>query len=409
MLPFASFSPDKTDEYFADGLTEELISTISRIKDLTVIARTSVMRYKSTTKSVAEIANELNVGTLLEGSVRKSQDKLRITAQLIDAQTDGHLWSENYDRDMKDIFEIQSEIAQHVASALKLNLLSEERNLIEKRAASTQNPEVYSLYLKGLYFFNERTEEGLRKSIKYYESALAKDPKHALSLAGMAGAYSILANYEIISAKEVCAQAKAYALEALRIDNTLPEAHVFLGSALWISWDIEGANRELKRAIELNPNYALAHHFYSISLRIKGRFDEALKEMDLARELDPYSPIIHTAFGAYFFEIRDYPRAIRELKKALEIFPDFRNMHNYLGIALIMSSQFSEGIEELEKSVQMSRNDAGMKAELAFGYARAGRPEEAEKILEELRQNEKETYVSPLTFAEVFVGTRSKQ
>jgi tetratricopeptide (TPR) repeat protein len=199
-------------------------------------------------------------------------------------------------------------------------------------------------------------------------------------------------------------KAKSYAFEALRIDDALPEVHTALGSAYWISWEIKNAGSELKRAIELNPNFATEHHFYSIWLRYMKRFDEALPEAEIARELDPYSPIINTAYCAYFVEIRDYERAIEELKKALEIFPEFRNMHDYLGIALVLHDRFSEGIAELEKGVLLSGNDPGTKANLAYGYARAGNSAKAEKILEELKESSSKLYVSPLAIAIVYSG-----
>ena len=285
-------SPDPNDRYLADGMTEELISTISRIHGLNVISRTSVMRYRDTVLPIGQISQELGTGSILEGSIRKAGDKLRITAQLIHAQSDRHIWSETYDRDLSDIFAIQSDIAEKVAEALKVHLLSKEKRVIERKATTT-NTEAYSLYLKGRYYWNERAEASVIKAIKYFEEAVKVDPNFALAYTGLADAYFIMSDYLWMAPQKAGPLAEQYASKAIALDDGLAEAHASLGSSfLNNNWDFASAEREYKKAIELRPNYPAAYHWYGILLTFMGRFEDALAMVKRASDLDPYSRVL---------------------------------------------------------------------------------------------------------------------
>jgi adenylate cyclase len=407
VLPFANISQDPNDEYFADGMTEELISSLSSIAELTVIARTSVMRYKQTTKGVDEIGKELNAGSVLEGSVRKAGERPRVTAQLIDSQTQGHLWSESYDREMKDIFAVQMEIAKHVADASKLKLLAKEMRLIKDRG--TDSPDAYSFYLKGRYYWNERTEDALRKSITYFEKAIEKAPNYALAYAGLADTYSILADFGLLAPSEGLPKARFYATRAVELDENLPEAHVSLAPIHYHDWDFNGALKELRKAIELKPGLATAHHWYAIGLKTVGRAEEAITEILHARELDPYSPQINVAVGSLYFAARQYEKAVSEFKEISKIFPHFWNAHDYLGITLVKLSRFEEGLSELRLALSLSKDSYLAIEDLAIGYALAGKPEMARAELEKLKQISHEHYVSPDDFARIHAALGEKE
>jgi adenylate cyclase len=269
VLPFSNISPDPNDEYFADGMTEELISTIAKIARLQVIARTSILRYKSGNMSVVEIGKELKAGTILEGSVRKAGDKLRITAQLIDSQGSQHLWSESYDRELKDVFAIQTDISKTVANALKVQLLSSEKRDIEKRA--TESTEAHTMYLKGLHQYNERTKEGNERAVKYFEEAIKLDPKYAIAYAALADCYSIFGDYGWLNPGQAYPKAKLFAAKAIETDPTLAEAHASLGLAVSSDWNLIGAETEYKKAIELKPGYATAYLRYGLLLEFMRR------------------------------------------------------------------------------------------------------------------------------------------
>src|SRR5713101_2154876 len=271
VLPLKNMSPDPNDEYFADGMTEELITALSGLRELTVIARTSDMQYKNSPKRVAEVGRELKTGTVIEGSVRKAANKVRITVQMIDATTEGHLWVQNSDRQMDDIFAIQSEIAEKVADALKVKLIDSTRHRLEKKP--TENTEAYMLYLRGRYYWNERTREDIDKAIKYFEHAIRIDPQFAPSYSGLADCYSVIIDYLWMAPHRTSQLARDFSMKALELDNDLAEAHASLAlTQMNYFWDFGSAERELKRAIELRPNYAPAHHWRAIMLLYQKRF-----------------------------------------------------------------------------------------------------------------------------------------
>jgi len=406
VLPLANISPDPQDEYFADGMTEELISTLSRIDGLRVIARTSVMRYKeSGSKDVAEIGRELKVGTVLEGSVRKSANKLRITAQLIDVQTQEHLWSRDYDRVLQDVFAIQSDIAQQVAEALKVRLLTGEKGQIEKKA--TEDLEAYTLYLKGRYFWNKRTEADLNKAILYFEQAIKIDSSYALAYSGLADSYSLLANRGYLSPKEACPRAKAAATKAVEIDDMLAEAHASLAHVkMAYDWDWLVAEREFKRAIELNPSYATAHQFYARYLWEMERHDEAIAEIKRAEELDPLSLPISAGVGLALLKARRYDQAIEQLRKTQEMDPNFANAHLVLGWTYLRKGMGEQAIAELQKMITLSGDSLLAAAALVQAYAKLGKRREAQKRLDqviELSKNRpaKSSYFIAASYAEL--------
>jgi TolB-like protein/Tfp pilus assembly protein PilF len=409
VLPFANISPNPSDEYFSDGMTEELIATLSRIRNLGVIARTSVIRYKGLTKPVVEIGRELNVGTVLEGSVRVAGKKLRITAQLIDAGTEEHLWSETYDRNLEDAFSIQSEIAKRIARALKVRVLQSETLRLEKKA--TGIPEAYSLYLKGRHSLNTRTEKGLKDAIQKFESSIKRDPKFALAYTGLADAYSILASYslEYVPPKEGFPKAKTAAEKALSLDDHLAEAHASLGLVkFYYEWDWNGAEAEFKKALELNPGYAQAHQYYADFVKSFGRFDEALGEMKKALTLDPLSYSINTGIGHVLYLSRQYDLAIDQYRKVVESDPSFVPARLWFGRPYLQKGMFKEAIEQVEEAVKLSHETTVSLATLAQAFAAAGRIADAKKLLDKLLTRGTEQYVPSYWIALVYTSMGNK-
>jgi TolB-like protein/Tfp pilus assembly protein PilF len=385
VLPFLNISPDPNDAYFADGLTEELIARLSTIRGLKVIARTSVMGLRGTSKSVGEIGKELRAGTILEGSVRKAANKLRVTAQLIDAGSEEHLWVQNYDRQLEDVFAIQTELAQNVADALKTQMLGEERERIEKKP--TQDIGAYTLYLKGRYYWNERSKDAVQKGIKYFEEAIKRDPGFALAYSGLADSYSVLVDHVHLPRSKGFPKAKEAARKALELDETLAEAHTSLANILSYEWDWRGAEEEFAKALRSNPNYATAHHWYSIHLLSLGRLDEAIRELKIAEELDPLSPMIRTYAACVYLCARKYDIALAEIDKALELDPNFVIAHDNRVWVYLAKSMFKEALAEWEQVLPSYQPlSTAMKAYVASVYAIAGRTEEAKLILRECEE-----------------------
>jgi TolB-like protein len=344
VLPFDNISPEEGQDYFCDGLTDELITRLSKIKDLKVIAKTSAFSFKGKEIDIRDIGKKLNVATVLEGAVRKAGNKLRITAQLINVANGFHLWSDSYDKELIDVFAIQDEIALTIADKMKLTLLGEEKAKLTTRP--TENLQAYNLYLKGRYFWNKRGKDDNLKSIEYFNEAINKDPSYALGYSGMGMAYVTLGSNDFFPSKEVFPKAKAAALKALKIDPNLDEAHVVLGAVLnWYERDFSGSENEFRRVIELNPGNGDAHHWYAWLLLNLGRNKQAIKEMLLARDLDPLAPRKNADVGSIFYYARDYPRAVEELKKSIELFPEHTG--NYIRIARVycQTGKYNEAIE----------------------------------------------------------------
>ncbi|TMI62291.1 tetratricopeptide repeat protein [Candidatus Bathyarchaeota archaeon] len=407
VLPLSNISSDNRDEYFADGMTEELISTLSRIAGLRVIARTSVIRYKATTKPIIEIGKELGVNTILEGSVRKSGNKIRITAQLIDASSEEHLWAQEYDRELEDIFTIQSDIAKRIAKALKVRVMQSESLRLEKKA--TGIPEAYSFYLKGRHSSSTRAEAGLNSAIGYFEKALKADPKFALAYTGLADAYSILALLEFVPPREAFPKAKIAAEKALALDDRLAEAHVSLGLVRFqYEWDWSGAEKEFKRALELNSGYAPAHQYYADYLKALGRFDDALSEMGQAKSLDPLSLAINTGVGHVLYLSREYDRSIEQYRKTVDSDPAFIPARLWFGRPYMQKGMFREAIDQLKEAVKLSNESTVSLAMLGQAYASAGQANEAQEILGRLLERAKKQYVPSYWIALVQMSIGNK-
>ncbi len=408
ILPLSNISPDPSDEYFADGMTEELIATMSKISGLSVIARTSVMRYKKQgERGISEIAKELGVGTILEGSVRKAGDKLRITVQLIDSMKGDHLWSESYNRELKDVFEIQSDISQTVADALRVKLLVAEREQIEREP--TQSSEAHANCLKGMYYSINQSDP--QTAIEYFDRAIKLDPSYAVAYAWLSDSYSRLVGFGLSSLDEALPKADEAAKKALELDPSLAEAHSALGHIKWISRDRVGSEEELKRSIALNPRVAEAHEAYSIILRCMARFDESLLEATKALDLNPLSRTANRqAMGWLLYDKRDYDKAIEHARKVLSFDPDFTQMHGLIGWCYIQKSMLDEAVSEFQMCVNPSKGKADLYlGDLACAYAKSGRREEALKILNDYLELSKKQFIPAEVFIQIYLALGKKE
>ena len=355
VLPLMNISPDSSDAYFTDGMTEELIYTLSKLSNLHVIANTSSMRYKNSDKSIADIGQELQVGSVLEGSVRKAGNLLRITVQLISVANQEHVWSERYDRALEDVFAIQSDIAQRVAEALEVRLLVTERHGIEKKA--TENLDAYALYLKGCHFLGKRTSGDLEKAGEYFKRAIELDPDYALAYAGLAEHYFLLPEYSDVDPVMVLPQAQAAAKRALEIDSTVVQALTTLAMLSFLQdRDPSSSERGLKHVIRLHPNSAEAHRLYGMILMCLDRRDEAIEETEKALELDPLSLIANRQLGLVLCSARLYDKAIEALQKALELDPHYSAAHLTLGCAYLAKGMHEEALAEFEQETALPRN-----------------------------------------------------
>jgi len=401
VLPLRNLSPDSGQEYFADGVTEELITNLAQSLPLRVISRTSVMRYKQTEKPVAEIARELGVEAIVEGAVARSGNQVTVTVQLIDAAEDRHLWAHTYHRDLGDLLGMEAELAQRIASQVGGTLTSDHE--IKVKQSRPIDPRVYELYMKGRYFWNKRTDEGFIKAAEYFQQAVELDANYAPAYAGLADCY-LFGHPPRVSATKATAMAQ----RALELDNSLAEPHATLGLlAQNVELDWAKAEKEYKRAIELNPNYATAHQWYGGELEQKGRFDEALEEMKLAGELDPLSLIIIKDTGEIYYVARKYDRAIEYFRKALEMDPNFVVAHMYLGLVYAQQQEFSSALAELQKA-RLLQDSPDILCELGYVYALSGKRREAEKILSDLKVISKHRYIIPTYYAIIYAGLGDK-
>ncbi|MHC4329534.1 MAG: tetratricopeptide repeat protein, partial [Planctomycetota bacterium] len=398
VLPFVNMSADPNQEYFCDGMAEELINALSQIEDLRVIARTSAFSFKAKDVTVRDIGSQLNVATILEGSVRKADNRLRITAQLVDTTGGHHLWSESYDRDMGDVFVIQAEITSAIVDKLKPKLLGQKRAKLAER--QPVNLEAYDLYLRGRFFGREQTEVGAKKAIECFEQAVEKDPNYAPAYAELALSYGVLPAYSPLPSKEVVPKARKMALKALEIDETLAEAHAALALIKEYDWDWEGSEREYKRAFELNPGYAEGHRDYSFHLLFRARFDEALKEMEQALKLDPLSVVLNQQLAVVCRYAKQFDRAIEACKRVLEMDPSRMYAHLELGQAYLGKAMYEEALIEFQKEKEISKGvHAWAELYTGFTYAEMGKPDEAQKVLDDLLEHSKQEYASPFILA----------
>ncbi|HMC82330.1 MAG TPA: protein kinase, partial [Candidatus Polarisedimenticolia bacterium] len=403
VLPLDNLSGDPAQEYFADGMTEALIAGLARIGTLRVISRTSVMLCKGARRPLPQIARELKVDAVVEGSVLRSGDQVRITAQLIRAASDELLWSETYDRGLRDVLALQSEVARAIAQEIQVKLTPrEEASLAHARAV---DPAAYEAYLRGRYSWNKRTESGLREGIDYFEQAIEKDPTYALAYTGLADCYNVSGHLGALSPKDSFLRAKAAATKALEIEKDLGEAHCSLAYALQhYDWDWAAVERQYLTALELNPGYPTGHYWYALYLLSQGRAEGAVAEMVKAGELDPLSQIIMLALGWVYYMTRQYDRAIAQFRKTLKDHPRFWLTRGDLGMAYVRKEMYQEAITECAQAVEMSGSLPLMVATLAHARALSGDREEALKAVEELREVSKQRYVMPYAIALIYTG-----
>jgi TolB-like protein/Flp pilus assembly protein TadD len=407
VLPFENLSRDPDNAYFTDGVQEEILTRLAKVADLKVISRTSTARYLSSPDNLPEIANKLGVANILEGSVQRAGDQVRINVQLVKATTDAHLWADTYDRKLTDIFAVESEIAKTIADTLKAKLTGSEEHAIAVQP--TENLEAHQLYLKGRYFWNKRTGSDVEKSIDYFNQAIAADPKHALAYAGVADAYALLPAVTAVSPRECFSKAEAAARKALELDDTLAEAHSSLAASLcYYDFDYAQAAREFQRAIELNPNYATAHQWYGIVFwATLGKFDEAISEVKRALELDPLSLIINADLGRTYYFARRYDEAVEQLHKTLEMDSNFYFAHRHLGCVLEVKGDFPTAIAQYQKARELN-DDPRVLALLGHVFAVSGNKSEAIKILDQMKALAQGRYVSAYSFALLYLGLGDK-
>jgi TolB-like protein/Flp pilus assembly protein TadD len=404
VLPFANLSGEKENEYFSDGITEDIITGLSRMRDLHIISRTSVMRYKGSTATVREIAEELGVATVLEGSVRRADGRVRISAQLIDARQDRHLWVETYDHRFEDVFSIQSEVAREIAQALAAELSPEEKERIGARP--TVDVEAYDLFLKGRYLWNRRTEAGLDKSIGYYRRSLERDPNFALAEAGLADSYVTLGLYGHEAPHEVMPRARDAATHALALDSRLAEALTSLATVRSIyDWDWQEAERDYRRAIDMHPQYPVSHHWLAANLLTPlGRFEEAQVSTIRALELDPLSAPVATSLGMICLYSGRCGVALEELSQVVDLHDRFGLAFYFQGLAFEEQGRMDDAIETLEKADALTGGSSEVQASLGHACAKAGDLGRARSILESLERRFEEHYGSPALLAQVHLG-----
>src|SRR5213082_3352103 len=408
VLPFDNLSRDPENAYFSEGIQDEILTRLAKIAELKVISRTSTQRFKSSPNDLRQIAQQLGVANILEGSVQKANDQVRVNVQLINALTDAHLWADTYDRKLTDIFVIESDIAKTIADTLQAKLSRSAEHVLASRP--TENPEAHELYLKGRFFWNKRTGENLKKAADYFNQAIAADPNYALAYAGLAGVYVLMPFYSVGAPRDCYPRAKAAAKKALEQEDALAEAHTALAQVhCYYDFDFSQATSEFQRAIELNPNYATAHQWYGNSALVAlGRFDEAIAEVKRAIELDPLSLVINTDLGATYYRARRYDEAIEQLHKTLELDPGFYYARWNLGSALSAKGAIGEAIGEYQKARALN-DDPLVLGLLTRAYAFSGNKTEAIKLRDQLATLFREGYVSAYSFALVSIGFGDKE
>ncbi|MFQ6116519.1 MAG: tetratricopeptide repeat protein, partial [bacterium] len=409
VLPFVNMSADPENEYFCDGLAEELINALTHIKNLRVVARTSAFSFKGKDIDIREIGKKLSVKTLLEGSVRKAGNRLRITAQLINVADGYHLWSEKYDRDMADIFAIQDEISLAIVDKLKVHLLGEEKSKIVKRY--TEDPEAYNLYLKGLYFLNKWTKEGTHRGLEYFQKSIEKDPKFALAYLGIADTYANIGILSLLPPREAFPKAKEVLEKALEIDSTLYQAHSTAALiAFWYDWNWKEAENEFEKVLAHNPGYAYAHFWYAWYLAAMRRFDEAITENKIAQELDPLLPFYYAgATGIYAYSGR-FEEAREQFHKTIELDPNSGLAYFHMGNAYRIQKKYKEAVTTYQKAIEFTTGLGWAEMSLGCIYCLQGERDKAIQILDEWLLRKKNQYVSSFCIAALYnyLGDKDK-
>jgi len=387
VLPLENLSGEASQDYFADGMTDELITDLAQISALRVISRTSAMVYKGARKPLPQIARELNVDAVVEGTVLRSGDQVRITAQLIQAADDKHLWAESYEGNVRDTLALQNKVAGAIAEQIRINLNPQEQAAL--RNAKVVNPEAYESYLKGRYFWNKRTASGLNVALAYFNQAIEQDPNYAQAYSGLSDTYALLGDwqYAVMTPKEALPKAKAAAMKALELDDNLSEAHNSLAFCLeGFDWDFDAAGKEFRRAIDLNPGYATAHHWYAWHLSLLGHNAEAIAEMRKAENLDPLSLIINADLAELLLIAHFPDESIQQSRKTLEMDANFALAHNQMGQGYLEKHMFGEAIAEIQKAIQLSGGSPTFTANLARAYAASGQQAAAMERLNDLKK-----------------------
>jgi TolB-like protein/DNA-binding winged helix-turn-helix (wHTH) protein/Tfp pilus assembly protein PilF len=387
VLPLDNFSGDASQDYFADGMTDELITDLAQIRALRVVSRTSVMMYKGTRKPLPQIARELNVDAVVEGSVFRSGDQVRITAQLIQVPADKHLWAESYEGNVRDTLTVQNQVARAIAERIRIELTPREQAAL--KGAKIVNPEAYEAYLKGRYSWNRRTADGLKNAVDYFNEAIAKDPGYAAAYSGLADTYALLGDwqYTVMPAKEAMPKALWAARKAVELDDSLGEAHASLAFCLeGFLWDFAAADSEFQRAVELSPGYATAHHWYAWHLSLMGRNKEAIAEMEKALNLDPVSPVVNADLAELLLIAHLPDESIQQSRKTIQMNPGFAFAHNQLAQAYIEKQMFGEAISELQQAIRLAGDSPIFVANLARAYAGSKRRAEATALLNDLKK-----------------------
>ena len=393
VLPLENLSNDPDQQYFVEGMTDEITTDLAKLPGIRVISRTSAMQYKDTHKTMPQIARELNVDAVVEGTVLRVGNRVRIRTQLIYAPADRHVWAQAYERDLKDILTLQANLARDIASEIQLKLTSQQQANLA--VVHSVDPEAHELYLKGRYFWNKRDQAGFTKAVDYFQQAIAKDPTYAAAYAGLADSYALSGGFNLIPVEQAMPRAQAAAEKALQLDSNLAEAHASLGLiAPFNNWNWADAEQHYQRAIDLDPNYATAHHWYAEGyLMPVGRADEAIAEIRKAQELDPLSAVIATDLGKELYFVRRYDEALVELRRALELDPNFTSAHNWISDTLVEKRMYSDAIVELEKTKPF-REERVYVRQTAYLYARMGRNAEARAALAKALQLSKDKQVS---------------
>jgi TolB-like protein/DNA-binding winged helix-turn-helix (wHTH) protein/Flp pilus assembly protein TadD len=409
VLPLENLSGDTSQDYFSDGMTDELITELGQISELRVISRTSVMTYKGAHKSLPQIARDLNVDSVVEGTVLRSGNKVRIKAQLILAAADKHLWAQSYEGNLGDMLALQKQVARSIAEQIRIELTPHEQAVLKN--VKRVNPDAYEAYLKGRYFWNKRTADGLKKASDYFTQAIEKDPNYAQAYAGLADSYALLGDWEygVLAPKEAYPRAKAAATKALELDSTLGEAHISLAFCLdGFDWDWESAGREFRRGVELSPGYATGHQWYAWHLAALGRNDEAVAELKKAETLDPLSLIIGADLAEELLIAHRYDEAIRQSRKTMAMDPFFAVAHYELGQAFVQKHMNNEAIAELQKAIELSGGSTTFTSNLAYAYAVSGMKNEAVKILNDLKNRSHHAFSNAPEIALIYVGLDEK-
>ncbi len=410
VLPFANTSGDPNTEYLSDGITESLINNLSQLSNLRVMARSAVFRYKGKEVDPQKVGQDLRVRAVLSGRLLQRGDTLILRAELMDVAKGSQIWGGQYNRKLSDLLAVQEEIAREISEKLRMRLTGEEKERLGRR--STENTEAYQLYLKGRYYWNKRTEEGFRRGIGYFNQALEKDPNYALAYAGLAYSYNLMGHelYSVLAPREAYPKARAAATKALELDETLAEAHAVLADTkLRYGWDFSGAEREHKRALELNPAYATAHQWYSHYLLPMGRMPESLAESKRALELDPLSLIINAHLGWHYLYTREYDKAVDQLGKTIELDPNFPLAHFFLGQAYEEKAMYQEAVAEFQKAISLSGGSPVNVAGLGHAYAVSGAKGQAQKALDQLKEQARRRFVASYEFAVLYAGLGEKQ